>query len=281
MKLKKFTYIVVTILSCLNLSAQREMNFTYEHSTDFKYPVRTQVILRSSSGKIELYSDTLKSFKLQSLDYFQGKGIYTIEVKFENDKYKDSISYDFEISGMEIGIDIDLSFSFDTQFFIFDLKKRENPLPRAFLKITRYYKSNSVEIAIAKVRESNKAGSLKGPFFAIINNSNDTIYGEYHPNYLWGTLSVLQQDSTWRGLGAELDSNFAGSSPLYPGRISLATVGSFGYSNNLPSGKYKYILLYTTKNQSRGPLLYKENESCVWYVGEKEFYKLIFEYEKK
>ena len=282
MKIRRIIVLIITILSCLELSAQKELFLKYEHSKDFKYPVFTQITLNSSLEKVELYADTLKSFKSQSMDYCQEKGIYTLKIKFANNIYKDSISYDFEVNGTETHIEIDLSFEFSVDYFSSNLKKKKEPIPKAYLKIIRYYKPKNVEISIAKVKESEEAGSLKGPFFALKNNSNDTIYGEYHPNYFWGTLSVLQQDSTWRVLGAQLDMNFAGSSPLYPDSISLATVGSFGYPKNLPSNKYKYEILYTTnKNQKRGYSLYKEDKSCIWYIGDKNFYKLIYEFEKR
>jgi len=50
----------------------------------------------------------------------------------------------------------------------------------------------------------------KAPFFMLKNNSNDTIYGQYHPNYFWGSISFLV-DSIWTtDYFGRLDMNFGG-----------------------------------------------------------------------
>ena len=79
------------------------------------------------------------------------------------------------------------------------------------------------------------------PIFDLVNNSSDTLYGEYLPGYFWGQISYLINDSTWsRKIVGHIDLNFKNIDPLYPGSSSIATVGSFGQYKYPASGFYKY-----------------------------------------
>ncbi|MBP7022444.1 MAG: hypothetical protein KBC30_11610, partial [Planctomycetes bacterium] len=123
------------------------------------------------------------------------------------------------------------------------------------------------------------------PVFLLENKTKDTIYGDIHPEYFWGSLSVLNKNSKWEDLGrGHIDFCVSDKPLLLPDSTKYATVGegAAGDNRTLPKNKYKFILLYT-KNKYIGFGLqkYYENKHTIWYAATKEYNKLIYEFEIK
>jgi hypothetical protein len=266
----------------MNSFGQNDLNFEYNCKESRNSLCK--VYLQFPSGKVnQIYNDRLAEFNLSKQKYFFEKGEYRLIVNFnKGNKQNDTVNYIFELTGEELSININVSF-YPEGYFLYNPKatKKETKRTEGFVSIVKYYKSiDYLDIGLIKLTEPSEY--CKGPYFCVKNNSRDTIFGEYLPSYLWGSLSILSNDSIWINKGTEIDANFEGSTPLYPDSATIATVGSFGYSNNLSINKYMYTLIYSTENWDKhGSRKYKENDSYVWWVGVKVLYRLNFEFEIK
>lgn len=268
MKLKIFRCCILFSFS-LSSIAQTNLNFTYNCSV----LETTQVSVYLN--KMELLNDTVRNFE-NSLNVSDKETDYILSVEFENKTIgKEVLNYPFTFVGDETKIEIKVSFFKNDSF---DKKKREN----GRIEIIKYYESNhSLEIQyLPEKKGCEDAGCIRGPFFMLKNNSNDTIYGSYLNDFFWGTISILA-DSVWsREITGMLDMSWSGGSPLLPYSTTTAWVGSWGWRNELPKNRYKYTLLCTTNNNtSRGVRQYLEKDNFVWWAGIKKYYRLIYEFD--
>lgn len=272
MKSKILIYTILFLFS-LNSLAQTELKFNYKQSDSVVEETQVSVFLKNSTDKIEVFNDTIRKFK-NSLNIPSKKENYILLVEFENKIIeKEVLTYPFSLDGSETDIEINAIFSSSS----IDKKKRQS----GSIEIRKYYEANQdIEIQYLPKMKGNEY--YKEPFFMLKNNSNDTIYGQYLPGYFWGSISFLE-DSVWsRDYFGRLDTNFANSSPLFPDLIDIALVGSFGWRNELPKGRYKYTLQYTTdKNISKAVKLHLEKDNFVWWADTKKYYRLIYEFDVK
>lgn len=259
---------------------QTTLIFKYDCSSSVEV-TQISVYLNYSNNKIELLNDTIRKFE-NSLSVPAEETDYILSVEFEyktkseNSKskkktkdysFKEKLDYPFTLIGNETYIEI------NARFFRNDWEKKES----GRIDIIKYYPANH-NLDIKYLSEMKGDEFYKAPFFMLKNNSSDTIYGQYHPNYFWGTISFLE-DSVWsRDYFGGLDYNFGGRSPLFPDSVTLAWVGSFGWQNELPKRHYKYTLLYMTdKNIEEKKLLEKNN--FIWRAEIKKYYRLIYEFD--
>ena len=268
MKLKIFICCILFFFGSSGV-AQTKLNFKYDCS-NFDETTRVSVALRYSDNKIELLNDTIRKFE-NILSIPTGKMDYILSVEFENKTIeKEVLDYPFALVGSETDIEVNVGFSRS------DWLKKES----GSVEVIKYYVPNhNLEIQYLPKEKGDEY--YKAPFFMLKNNSNDTIYGQYHPNYFWGSLSFLV-DSVWsRDYCGRLDMNFEGSSPLFPDSVSVALVGSFGWRNELLKNRYKYTLLYTTDRKSVGGGVRKhlEKNNFVWWADIKKYYRLIYEFD--
>lgn len=94
----------------------------------------------------------------------------------------------------------------------------------------------------------------------------------------------MTDDSTWtNNFFGNLDYNCSGGTLLIPGATTYATVGSFGWTKEIPKKKYRYTLYYTTDVNSTGDGYRKqvEEDNIAWFVKDFSFYKLVYEFEVK
>ncbi|GHT23787.1 hypothetical protein FACS189430_07600 [Bacteroidia bacterium] len=234
---------------------------------------RVSVFLKSSTDEIEFLNDTVR--KVENILNISSKvEDYILFVEFENKTIgKEALNYPFSLIGNET--DIEINVRFWKQSTSFDKKKKDN----GSIEIIKYYEPNHY-IEIKYLPKMKGYEYYKAPFFMLKNNSTDTIYGRYIKDYFWGSISFLV-DSIWsRDYFGQLDTNFAGGSPLFPDSLTVAWVGSFGWRNKLPKNRYKYTLLYTTdKNIRSGGRQYLENDNFVWWADTKKYYRLIYEFD--
>lgn len=261
--------------------AQTTLNFKYDCSSSVE-TTRVSVFLNYSNNKIELLNDTIRKFE-NSLSILAEETDYILSVEFEyktkseksrgkkktiDYSFKETLDYPFTLVGNETDIEINVGFSRS------DWKKKEG----GRIEVIKCYAPNH-NLEIKYLPEMKGDEYYKAPYFMLKNNSSDTIYGQYHPNYFWGSISFFV-DSVWsRDYFGRLDNNFGGSSPLFPDSVTLAWVGSFGWRNELPKNRYKYTLLYTTdKNISKGVKQHLEKDNFIWWADTKKYYRLIYEF---
>jgi hypothetical protein len=268
----------------LNSVAQTKLIFKYDCSSYVEIR-RITVYLNYANNKIELLNDTIREFEnILSVPPEETDYILSVEFEFKSKSEngrgrkksleffsKESLEYPFTLAGDETDVEINVDFSRS------DWKKKEG----GSIEVIKYYKSN-LNLLIKYLPEMKGDEYYKAPFFLFKNNSNDTIYGQYHPNYFWGSISFLI-DSEWSSeYFGRLDYNFAGGSPLFPDSVTLAWVGSFGWRNELLKNRYKYTLIYTTdKKDVIGVKQYLEKDNFIWWADTKKYYRLIYEFDVK
>ena len=265
----KILICYILLFFSLSSIAQTKLNFKYDCS-DFVETTRVSVYLKYSDNKIELLNDTIRKFE-NRLSIPTNEMDYILSVEFENKTIgKEVLGYPFTLVGSETDIEVNV------QFLRSDWLKKES----GSIEVIKYYVPNhNLEIQYLPKEKGDEY--FKAPFFMLRNNSNDTIYGQYHPNYFWGSIGFLV-DSIWsHDFFGMLDMNFEGSSPLFPDSVSIAWVGSFGWRNELPKKRYKYTLLYTTDRKSVGGGVRKhlEKNNFVGWADIKKYYRLIYEFD--
>jgi len=270
MKLKVFIYCIILSLS-LNGIAQTKVNFKYSYSISDSSTSQVSVCLKYSNNKVELINGTIRKF-VDSLDIPTEIQDYVLSVELENNiTEKEILSYPFTLVGNETDIEINVSF-----YENYWLKRKKSNI--CDIEINKYYESNH-GIGIQYLPDEKGGKDYRAPFFMLKNNSNDTLYGQYL-NYFWGSISLLA-DSVWsKDYVGMLDFNFVGGSPLLPDSTTIAQVGSFGWSNELPKNRYKYTLLYTTDKGASGEVKQQsKNDNFVWYIYPRKYYRLIYEFD--
>jgi hypothetical protein len=267
----------------LNLFGQTDLRFVrYNNSDEFKNPMFSQIFLIFPKGDTnQLYSDTTKSSEFLYADYFHDKGEYSLKVIVESEEFgKDSIIYPFELNGEETDIGIDIRFQYDRKKI---KKHKEKKILKSYVFVKKYYKpSKDISIHLTDFELSEEVDVL-GPYFTLINNSKDTLYGEWLSGYFWGRISFMIDDSTWsRKTYGNIDVMCIRRPPLYPDSIIMATVGTWGYRSNLPKNKYRYELLFRAGKRSvKGYSKYKKGDNFMWHVSTTEYCRLIYEFEKE
>jgi hypothetical protein len=226
-----------------------------------------------------LFSDTINESNYSNKNFFKTKGKYTISIFFEAEKYgSDSIDYNFELNGYEINTEISVRFDYRERLLKKgDIYEKGEKVLNGYIEVDNYYKApKSIKIKLDK----NHIGDeyYKGPFFAIKNNSNDTLYGEHLPGYFWGTLSYLRNDTIIATRIGSICYEFADSPPLYPDSTKLATVGSFGLTEKLAPFNYRFEVILVKKRVSQGIGIFEERKNFIWWAGTKEYYKLKYDF---
>lgn len=276
----KSKIIITLILFFFSLEGIAQINLFFNYNcSSLVETTRVSVYLNYSNNKIELLNNTIRKFETNLIvpaveeDY-----VLSVEFEYKNkknsninniDSLKESLDYPFKLDGNETDIEINV------RFYRGDSKNEHE----GSIEIIKYYAPNQ-NLEIKYLPENKGSKFYKAPFFLLKNNSSDTIYGIYHPNYFWGSISFFA-DSVWSpAYFGNLDLNFGGSSPLFPDSTSLAWVGSFGWRNELPKNRYKYTLIYKTdENISLGVRQYLVKENFIWWAETKKYYRLIYEFD--
>ena len=122
-----------------------------------------------------------------------------------------------------------------------------------------------------------KASDIVGPIFTIKNDSEDTLYGYWLPNYFWGWVEVLIDGYPVGKLMGSVDVNFVEGKPFVPKTCKTATVGSFG--QGVPAGTdCRFHLLYYTRPQTHGARLVRETDTQRWFISNKSWYHLTYDF---
>lgn len=116
--------------------------------------------------------------------------------------------------------------------------------------------------------------------FLLTNNSEDTLFGYFLPNYMWGWLEVMRDSlPTNHKLYGRIDLNFVESVPFLPHTQKYACVASFG--RYVPPYTYRFHLLYSTRRQSKDPSLVRETAMHRWFTSVQSWHHLTYDFEIK
>jgi len=279
-KITKYVLSSFLLITGMTLYGQNDLHFSYECQDKALSPIKAKILLKSPDKEIfNLFADTVSNFVFSGKNYFKSKGNYSLLITYSTENYgKDSIDYDFDISGTEINTDISIEFDYRERLIKKgDIFIKGEKVINSYIRVNKYYNAPKL-IDIALDNEYLGDEYYKGPFFKIKNNSKDTLYGEHLPGYFWGTLSYRKNDSTLFTKIGILDYMFVDSPPLYPDSIKYATVGSFGLTKKLVPFEYRFEVMLADKWQSQGIGVYKELKHIIWWAGTKNYYKLKYDF---
>jgi hypothetical protein len=282
MKHVLFIFCSVLIICTSVAYSQADIDYECRISEKFKSPVHSVVNIKFPDGtKDMLNSDTSKLVQFVKTGYFNQAGDYLLTVNFSvGDSINETTDYGFTLNNKELEVEIFLSIGYSKKIVKVNEKRVEKQLiPKGYISVSKIYNSpESVSLVLDSIKESKPHS---GPFFSLINNSSDTLYGEYLPGYFWGGLHYEDNDSLWqKELIADIDLLFKTEPPLLPGSSSIASVGSFGIraKGKIKAGNYRYTLYYSLMEPDLGYSLYKDKDNFEWWAKTNEFYKLVYRF---
>ncbi len=267
-------FLVMAFVHFVPAYGQCEMQISYA-VRDLQSPILGTLILTNPDGdSIVIFSETKRK---EDIAYrLEQKGDYRLSVSLDDGSLgKESLEQCFSITGEELRIETRIEIQLEPK----DLRDWgcRDSISSARFVITKYSKpSPSVKIKYLYTLVG-QGYDIHGPIFSIINESQDTIYGEWLPGYFWGTLSIWKDGSYSKSLGETIDLEFVDKPPLSTGSESFASVGSFG--RNIPFGKYRYNLLYSTEGSSKNSIpLIRESDSFRWWGKVQNWYLLTCDF---
>lgn len=273
----KIIACVLLSLVCNTAISQNDLLLEYRQGENFPTPVYSVINLKYPDGNIiRLYADTIREFMLEKKECMPA-GKYELQVYFNSKEYdSDSIRHSFNVKGNEISTQISVSFNLNKPL---SMDKKKQNVPNGYIRIEKIYNAPS-SVKIKYYPSLKSSDYYKDSFFLVKNESKDTIFGDFNPGYLWGTLYYKTKDSMIP-FGGTLDGNFAPAPPLYPDSVKIASVGSFGVFKKMPPAGYRYQLKYSINNTGRGIPLHIKKDTFVWWIADKEHYQLIYDFEIK
>lgn len=242
---------------------------------DLKKPVLGILRLTHPDGKSTvLFND--KSKKGDICYRLEQKGNYRLSVSINGGSLKnESLEQRFSITGEEYRIEASISFELEPKDR-HDWKCRDS-IPSGHFLITKYSNPSPLVKIKYLYTLSGKRGEIPGPYFSVINESRDTLYGECLPGYFWGTLYAWKEDG-YKALGAIIDTNCNEHPPLHPSTETMATVGSFGIP--IPLGRYRFNLYYSTERSGKGGhRLLSDTNSFRWWGAVENWHQLVCDFE--
>lgn len=156
----------------------------------------------------------------------------------------------------------------------------KDSIPSGFFTITKCLHPSPLVKIKYLYTNSRRGDDILGPIFSIINDRQDTLYGEWLPGYFWGVLSRWK-DGDYVGYSVgSIDTDWVEEPPLFPGQEKNAWVASFGRIT--PPGKYRFRLYYTTDSpyvSKRSAGLTRETETFRWWSSVSKWYLLVCDFE--
>lgn len=277
MSYKTILYCSFFLIFSTGLSAQSDLDFSYEKFSEFYTISSLDIDIRFPNGNIEkIYSGTDSVISQEINDFFVDPGDYGLLVSFESDSVSDSVDLNFSLDGDEVNVGIRVSFSVNNKYVINNWSPPKIfKVPRGYLSIKRYY--DSIEGISVNYEDIEPGDGYKEPLFRLTNNSKQTIYGEYMPGYFWGGLYYGLPDSTWgKKMYGPINFNFVDLPPLSPDSSKIATVGSLGLFDELYSGTYKYELFYSLTGNTNRYEKYREKGNFEWSTNKADLYVIDY-----
>ncbi len=206
-------------------------------------------------------------------------GEYRMTATFTNGiKCNESLEQVFNLTGDEYLVESIVHFRRE-RMDLSDWSSKDS-IPSGFFTITKCLHPSPLVKIKYLYTNSRRGDDILGPIFSIINDSQDTLYGEWLPGYFWGVLSRWK-DGDYVGYSVgSIDTDWVEEPPLFPGQEKNAWVASFGRIT--PPGKYRFRLYYTTDSpyvSKRSAGLTRETETFRWWSSVSKWYLLVCDFE--
>ena len=274
--MRKISVIFLMVIAfAAGVAAQCNMQIEYAvKDIQSKVHGTLKMILPDGNATI-LFDDTTRQIKK---DYYLNQlGEYRITAIFSSSTSgRDSLERSFMLTGEEYKVETILHFQRESKNWC--VWNSSDSISSGRFLITKYSNpSPLVKISYLRSCTSEK-GDIPGPLFVVKNESQDTIYGEHLPGYLWGTLFMWRDGEYVGTKGGIIDLNFNSEPPLYPDSEKMAWVGSFG--KKITPGKYRFNLYYSTEDKLKGTFRkICENASFRWWSDVQNWHLLTCEFE--
>ena len=221
--------------------------------------------------------DTVR--QMQKEYHLEQLGEYRLTVVFSNAiSGRDSLERTFTLTGEEYKVETIAHF-WRQKKDLSDWKCKDSINSGRFT-ITNYsYPSPLVKMKFLR-NNMDKIGEIPGPQFLVKNESADTLYGEWLPGFLWGSLSRWVEGKYVGNLVGQICTDWDYEPPLYPDSVKMAWVASDG--KRVPPGKYRFNLYYSTENNIKGAAtkIY-ESDTFRWWSSVQNWHLLTCEFETK
>ncbi|MBR5716635.1 MAG: hypothetical protein IKX59_08610 [Bacteroidales bacterium] len=274
MGLPKFLILSVMALSSISMKAQCDMEIDYSIRN---LPANTHgiVMMRLPDGADTILIDgTIRQSRTTC--HLNQLGEYRLTICIDADKLgKDSCSRNFMLTCEEFNVKTRV-----------DVERRcknlsdwhcKDSIISCLFGIARYSQpSPLVEIEYLRT-ERGGDGAFAGPYFVVHNHSNDTIYGEWLPGYLWGSFSKWIDGKYEGDHVGQICTTWEDQPPLYPGKVKEAWIASMG--RRIVPGKYRFNLHYSTDKGTGSYSLSHESDSFRWWTSLENWHLLTCEFE--
>lgn len=278
--IRRLLFISLVFMGNIHLHGQNEMQLSIACREGVGASFVSKALIKLPNGGVKrVYKEKASDCMILDKENFNTKGNYTLSIYWQAENGgEDSIDYNFELQGDEWRTSISVEFDQKKESYRKGKRnKRGEKMLNGYIRVNKYYHApKTIEISLDK--EDRGSIDYKGPLFEIKNNSTETLYGEYLPGYLWGSLCYVKNDSTYQTRKGILDYEFVDLPPLYPGSVKLATVGSFGLTEKLPPFDYRFEVMLAKNRQSTRVEIYKKQKKSIWWAKTNEYYQLEYNF---
>jgi hypothetical protein len=269
--------LLLLLAQSTSLRGQCDLHIDYSVKDLPTSSLGTLKLLMPDGTVFVLFRDTCRqtefSCRLEQLGEYRMTATFTDGIKCN-----ESLEQVFTLTGEEYLVEVLVHFRLERKGFS-DLSCKDS-IPSGNFTITRYLHSSPfVKIKYLYTNNGN-SDEFPGPVFSIINDSQDTLYGEWLPGYFWGALSRWKDGDYVGYYVGSIDTDWVEEPPLFPGQKKKAWVASFGRIT--PPGKYRFRLYYTTDSpyvSKRSAGLTRETETFRWWCSVSKWYLLVCDFE--
>ena len=276
--MKQIFAIFILILSNV-ISVKGQCDMMIDYSVE-NIPSTSHGILRMllPDGKSTIVlDDTVKQMRKEY--HLEQLGEYRLTVIFSNAiSGRDSLERTFTLTGEEYKVETSAHFQREKKNWS-DWKSKDSINSGRFT-ITKYsHPSPLVKMKFLR-SSTGENNEFPGPHFIVKNESRDTLYGEWLPGYLWGTISRWVDGEYVGNQSGQICTTWVDELPLYPDSVKPAWVASFGAK--IPPGKYRFNLYYSTENKIKGAAtkIYESN-TFRWWSSVQNWHLLTCDFETK
>lgn len=269
--------LLLLLAQSTSLRGQCDLHIDYSVKDSPTSSLGTLRLLMPDGTDFILFRDTCRQTEFTCR--LEQLGEYRMTATFTNGiKCNESLEQVFNLTGDEYLVESIVHFRRE-RMDLSDWSSKDS-IPSGFFTITKCLHPSPLVKIKYLYTNSRRGDDILGPIFSIINDSQDTLYGEWLPGYFWGVLSRWK-DGDYVGYSVgSIDTDWVEEPPLFPGQEKNAWVASFGRIT--PPGKYRFRLYYTTDSpyvSKRSAGLTRETETFRWWSSVSKWYLLVCDFE--
>lgn len=269
--------LLLLLVQSTSLCGQCDLHIDYSVKDLPTSSLGTLRLLMPDGTDFILFRDTCRQTEFTCR--LEQLGEYRMTATFTNGiKCNESLEQVFNLTGDEYLVESIVHFRRE-RMDLSDWSSKDS-IPSGFFTITKCLHPSPLVKIKYLYTNSRRGDDILGPIFSIINDSQDTLYGEWLPGYFWGVLSRWK-DGDYVGYSVgSIDTDWVEEPPLFPGQEKNAWVASFGRIT--PPGKYRFRLYYTTDSpyvSKRSAGLTRETETFRWWSSVSKWYLLVCDFE--